>query len=82
MNIELIQYEREITIKNLLEQWLRNKEYQLKKSTILKYKNIINLHIIPEIGDVKLEEITYNTINQFMYNKSLTGRINVKIIPN
>lgn len=76
MNEELIQYEREITIKDLLEQWLRNKEYQLKKSTILKYKNIINLHIIPEIGDVKLEEITYNTINQFMYNKSLTGRIN------
>lgn len=76
MNEELIQYKREITIKDLLEQWLRNKEYQLKKSTILKYKNIINLHIIPEIGDVKLEEITYNTINQFLYNKSLTGRIN------
>ena len=39
MNEELIQYKREITIKDLLEQWLRNKEYQLKKSTILKIRD-------------------------------------------
>jgi len=76
MNENLMQYEIKITIKDLLKIWLNDKEYQLKKSTILKYKNIINLHIIPELGDIKLEDITYNTINLFLYNKSLTGRLN------
>ena len=62
------------TVETLLEIWLLEKEMQLKKSTILKYRNIISSHILPKIGNIKLNEITCDTINSFLLERMSAGR--------
>jgi integrase len=65
-----------MTVEHLLNLWILDKELQLKKSTILKYKTIIATHIIPELGNVKLNNIDNDIINKFLLEKMKKGRKN------
>ena len=69
-----------------LEQWLKlwysvYVEPQVRYSTREFYHNAIDHHIIPELGNVKLEKLTMLQIQQF-YNELLkTGRVQKKNQP-
>lgn len=63
-----------ITMEQLLNTWIIDKELHLKKSTILKYKTIITTHIVPEIGKVEIKELDTDIINKLLAEKMKYGR--------
>lgn len=67
-----------ITMEQILNSWILDRELFLKKSTILKYKNIIEMHIMPEFRDMDINDINSDIINQFLVRKQETGRIDGK----
>lgn len=65
----------DIRLKELLYLWLDNNRYSLKAQTFNKYKRLIETHIVPNIGTIKLTNIDTITINKFLYVKSQNGRL-------
>lgn len=67
-----------ITMSQVLDSWILSKELFLKKSTILKYKNIIATHILPELGNLNINNINNDIINKFLLDKQISGRMDGK----
>lgn len=65
----------EMTFAILLRKWQESNEIRLKRGTKTRYENLINSHIIPELGELKLSEISTSTINGFLRSKLLKGRL-------
>ena len=51
---------------------------RLKGGTINKYQNLIDTHIMPELGRVKLSELDSTMINTFLTKKMTSGRVDHK----
>lgn len=60
--------------KDILYLWLSATQIHAKKSTIAKYQNIIEAHILSELGDVLVSSLTSNTINVFLDKKLKSGK--------
>lgn len=65
----------EKSLSDLLIQWLFANQIRLKGATEAKYTNIIESHIIPEIGGVKLSTLNSSTINAFLDKQLNQGGI-------
>lgn len=61
-----------LTVSNWLDIWLEEYTANLKPYTLKSYTGIINNHIKPSIGSVKLNSLSTHTIQGF-YNKSFKG---------
>ncbi len=62
-----------ITVKEWLDSWLNvTIKESVKETTWLSYKGIINTHIIPEVGGVKLLQLQTSNL-QKLYNDKLNG---------
>jgi integrase len=71
--------DRNYTLKQYLEKWY--KEFclpRLAQNTLNGYRNNINLHIVPELGNKKLTEIKSSDI-RYLYNK-LSEKLSPKSI--
>lgn len=66
---------REYLFKDVLILWLKNNRIKFKGATENKYQYLIDTHIIPALGDIKLSKISAITVNNFLENKLLNGRI-------
>lgn len=66
---------RNIALKDLCKEWLNYTEIRAKQSTVAKYTHTINRHIIPQLGDLKVSEIEYSTINEFIKMKATSGKL-------
>lgn len=58
----------------ILKQWLNHNKIHLKGATINKYSYMISSHIEPELGNVKITDISSSNINCFLANKLNNGR--------
>ena len=70
-------------LKNWLEYWLNNVKYpNCAETTIFTYKKIIDKHIIPILGNIKLQEFKqnhyYSYIKEITENKNLVKRTHKK----
>lgn len=65
-----------LTLEQLLDSWILDKELYLKKSTLLKYRTIITTHIIPELGSIEIKNIDNDKINRFLSEKMNCGSKN------
>lgn len=65
-----------VTFGWLLQKWQKTNNLRIKGSTKNKYENLINMHILPQLGHLKLTEITANIINVFINDKLQNGRLN------
>lgn len=65
----------EIKLKQAAELWKRYSKIHLKGSTYLKYSNLIDKHIIPELGDICISQIYSVLLADFMNHKLKHGRI-------
>lgn len=63
---------------NILMLWLENNRLKIKEQTYCKYKRLISTHIIPELGHIKIPDLTSSVINRFLYEKTLNGRLDKK----
>jgi integrase len=69
-----------ILIKDYLDQWCKQKEQQLKSSTISNYWKIIDHRLIPQFGDKKLSELKRSDVRKWcatldVSNKTISNLI-------
>lgn len=71
----IVNIKTEKLFSELLIQWMFANQIRLKGATEAKYTNIIESHIIPELGGMKLSAINSSTINLFLDRQLNQGRI-------
>ncbi len=65
-----------MTIKELLFMWLETYEKdRVKPRTYSRYQSIIELHLIPELGDIAIEDLKRKTIQEFLSKKKKDGNL-------
>lgn len=72
---QMMQSSSQKTFGEVLELWLDNNRIRLKGGTINKYRNLIDAHIMSELGAMKVTDITSTVINNFLTQKLRSGRI-------
>ena len=63
------------TFSEVLALWLDNNRIRLKGGTVTKYQNIINAQILPELGEVFIENLDATAINLYLDRKLKSGKI-------
>lgn len=59
----------------MAEQWLRSVRFCIKETSYVKYHNIVKNHIIPDLGQVEVGELTTTVIENFIEEKLLAGNV-------
>lgn len=67
-----------VVFRVLAEQWLQSVRISAKESTVVKYQNILNKHILAVFGNLKVTDITAPDIDAFIQQKLTHGRIDGK----
>ena len=62
------------------EQWLHMKQKSLKKSTIAKYRFVLEKHIQPALGNTTVEAITSEVLEAFSYDLLYQKRLAAKTV--
>lgn len=76
-NLQLPQ-NQERTFGEVLSLWMEHNRIRLKGGTVNKYQNLIDTHIMPELGRVKLSALDSTMINTFLTQKMISGRLDNK----
>ena len=58
--------------------WLENNRLRIKGSTVNRYQNLLITHIIPFIGNRRIDTITGTESNAFLADKLKSGRVDGK----
>ena len=58
-----------------LREWLKSKKINIKESTYIRYRNIIENHIMPELGKYPISKISTALIERFVSDKLTKGRL-------
>lgn len=69
---------RKITVAQVMEEWLKDRKTDVKESTYAQYANLTQNHILPQLGEISLEDLNPEMISQFLKEKLKTGRIDRK----
>lgn len=69
---------KERTMNEVISLWYFQKEVTLKGATRAKYTDIIDKHIRPHLGKMKISEVTNNVLAEFQKSKLRNGGINSK----
>ncbi len=67
-----------LLFKDALLMWMSNNKIKHKGSTENKYLYLIENHIIPELGDIKISDINSSVVNDFLNTKLDNGRLDNK----
>ena len=68
-------YSSKRTVATLLDDWINFNKPQIKETTYEKYVLLIDKHIKPELGNIRLNELTGIRINEFTKKKLERGNI-------
>jgi len=66
---------KEKTFGEVLTLWISHNRIRLKGGTINKYQNLIDTHIMPELGSIRIADLSATQINAFLDKKLTNGRI-------
>ena len=69
----------QITLAEYLPQWLDAKQVTLRNTTVHHYRQVIQKHILPAIGNIKLKDLRLARIEQF-YADLITAGIGVRTV--
>ncbi len=67
--------ELECTFGEVLRMWLEYNRIRCKGATYNKYQYLIDTHIIPQLGNVKMSTISATMVNTFLMEKLTGGRL-------
>ena len=73
--IEAIGKQKKKTFEEVLNLWMDHNRIRLKGGTINKYRNLIDMHIVPALGHVNVTEITSPMIHHFLMEKKEHGSL-------
>lgn len=68
----------ELPFREVLQRWQRDHRHGLKAATEHRYDYLIQTHILPELGDIPVCDITAQTINDFAEKKRREGGLGRK----
>lgn len=77
MNMNVIRT-REYTFGEVLILWSNTNRAKHRGTTEVKYNYLIRNHILPELGDFRVSNITNHVLNDFMERKLHSGRLDKK----
>ena len=60
---------------DILQRWINDNQVRLKEATKYRYRYLIETHILPQLGNMKLNMISCTVINAFVAEKMNHGRI-------
>lgn len=63
-------------IAGIAKRWLSEKSLKVKPSTLAAYEAIVNLHILPALGQVEIRNLTTASVGEFTQTKLQTYRLN------
>lgn len=66
---------KERSFKEVLYLWMETNRMKHKGATEAKYQYLIDMHILPDLGHVKISRLTALTINSFLNQKLQSGRL-------
>lgn len=66
---------KEKTFGEVLNLWMANNRIRLKGGTINKYQNLIDTHIMPELGLIPITALDSTRINSFLEKKLTNGKL-------
>lgn len=58
----------QITVREHFQDWLLAKKGTVASGTYLLYENHVRVHILPELGRVRLKNLTYRRLNHFYWD--------------
>ena len=61
------------TFKLIAEEWLEAQKFELKASSVSKYKNTLNAYLLPQFGDWKISEISRSDVSVFSKDLLVSG---------
>lgn len=64
-----------LLFRDLLNAWQDANRVRLKEASISRYQNLIDTHILPELGNKRINQINASAINRFLSTKLEKGRI-------
>lgn len=74
--IEEYEYSRDNPLFGIIaEQWIGYIMFDLKQSTIIKYRNMLDNHILPALGHIHISDVTTEKAEGFVKEKLKNGRI-------
>lgn len=67
---------KKVKYKDLINKWLKMKREFVKESTYANYRSIVYNHLIPELGDYYLKELSNELLQNFIIDKYHEGKKN------
>lgn len=67
-----------LTVANLFAKWLREKATLIKPSSYIRYKGLLDAHLLPALGICPVNKLTVQTISAFLQDKLCRGRLDKK----
>lgn len=64
-----------LVFRDMLAAWQEANRIRLKEASISRYQNLIDTHILPELGNKRMSQITVSVINRFLTAKLEQGRL-------
>lgn len=64
-----------LMLKDILEAWQDSNRVRLKEASISRYQNLIDTHILPELGSKQMSKLSAAAINRFLATKLEKGRL-------
>ncbi len=64
-----------LTVKELTELWLAEEQPNVKPSSYERYRLLVEKHIVPQLGRLRLHELTAEKLSAFLSEKSQRGRL-------
>ena len=69
---------RSVKFEDLSSQWLKNVKLRIKESSYVKYHNMVQNHMIPDLGHWQMADLTTEIVEQFVQKKLTCGKRNGK----
>lgn len=67
-----------LTVRELLNIWLEAKVRKVKPSTLSRYAALVENHILPRLGELRLKDLTAKKLEEFIDEKEWNGRLDGK----
>lgn len=64
-----------ILFRDILVAWQATNRIRLKEASISRYQNLIDTHILPELGNKRINQITVSLLNRYLAAKLENGRL-------
>ena len=64
-----------VVFQDVLEAWQNSNRVRLKNSSTSRYQNLIDTHILPELGGKRMSQLSAPVINRYLAKKLERGRV-------